>query len=117
MQVRTVQHFICGKVFRDKVENVAPESVYAHIRPEIDDTFTFASHLRILPVEVGLLNRKRMEIILVGRRIVFPRISAEASLPVGERLFRPDIVIVIRIITRSARFPKPAMLRRGVINN
>ena len=117
VKMRSVQHFVCGKIFGNKIQHVAAESVYAEICPEIHDVATLLPHFRIFPVQIGLLHGERVKIIFVRRGVVFPCAAAETCRPGGERFIRPDIIIVIGVVFRRAGLFKPVVFGRGVIHH
>ena len=117
VQARSVVHFVVCKIFGNEIEHVASESVNAEISPKIHYIATFLPYFRILPVQVGLLHGKRMQIVFVGRFVIFPRAAAEARPPVGQRFVRPYIIIMIGIIFCRPRLSEPVMLGRRMIDD
>lgn len=117
VQARSVVHFVVREIFGNEIEHVASEPVYAEICPKIHYIATLLSYFRVFPVEVGLLHGKRVQVVFVGCRVVFPRAAAKTCRPVGKRLVRPDIIIVIGVIFRLSRLFKSIMLGRGVIDD
>ena len=70
---------------RDHIEHVKTESVHALFQPETQDACHFLADFRILPVEIGLLRRKEMEVILVCALYPLPGRARERRSPVGRR--------------------------------
>jgi hypothetical protein len=61
------------RVLGEPVDGVDPEAVDAAIEPEAEDSVQRRLYLGVVPVEVGLLRRERVQIVLSGRLVERPR--------------------------------------------
>src|SRR5690348_6249650 len=109
-------------IFRNKSNGVQPEPVNTLIQPVSQYIIQLLPDLRVLPVEVGLMPGKIMQIPASGGFIVMPSLPRRVKKSTTMRRFplfsRPPVIIVIkRIVPAAARLPEPAMLIAGVIDH
>ena len=111
--------------------HVHAEAVDALVQPELHQVENFATNFRIIPVEVGLLLGKPVQIVFVGRRVKLPRRTRKKRHPIvgllailRRTIFRrtslrgpPDVVVAIRAVFRLPTLDKPVVLVAGVIDD
>ncbi len=71
-----------GGVLRQEVDDVHPEAVHAALQPPAHHGVHRLPHVRVLPVEVGLLAGEQVEVVLAGRLVVLPGRPGEERAPV-----------------------------------
>jgi hypothetical protein len=108
----------------DKIgHGVEPEPIHTKIEPEIQHLEGRGFHLRIVVVQIGLMEEEAMPEIGFGHWIVGPIayfiiLEDDSRLAVFSRVVGPYIVIAPGISgSRAARFLKPDMLIAGVIEH
>ena len=104
------------------MHDIDAETVDAAVEPKAQHLEHGVLHLRIAPVEIGLLFKEGVVVILPGRRVPFPRTTAKIRYPiVGRTAIRfglaPDIPVAFSAVARRARIEKPGMTIRGVVRN
>lgn len=55
-----------------EMEGIQPKAVDAHIQPKAHYTVHFLAQLRVVPVQVGLLDREVVQLVDIGGRVVLP---------------------------------------------
>src|SRR5262249_51995758 len=81
----------CG-VLHQGPKHVNAKTVDTSMEPKAHDGMHRAAHVRVAPIEIGLLLQKGVIVILTCRRIKFPGRSAEIAEPiVGWPAVRPSI--------------------------
>ena len=111
-----------GEILREHVGDVDAEAVDAAIRPEPQRAHEVLAHLRVVPVEVGLLDGEEVQVPLAVRDLL-PRRAAEDRLPVGRRLcavgagpVAEDVAVARRRARRGGeRLLEPLVQIRGVV--
>ncbi len=99
-------------VLHQHVRDVDAEAVGAAVEPEAQHVEQLGPHLRVAPVEVGLLLQVRVEVVLPGRRVELPDRSAGLARPVvgrpavGRRV-GPDVPVALGVLARGARGEEP----------
>jgi hypothetical protein len=69
-------------VLQEMPQHVDPEAIDAAGKPETHDVMHGAPDVRIAPIEVRLSGKKRVVIVLIGRRVELPRAPAKIGTPV-----------------------------------
>ena len=101
---------------------IEPETVHPHVEPELHDAPHGFAHGRVVVIEVGLMAEEAVPVILLRNRVPRPvgefRIQeddAGAAIPgIG---IAPDVPVALGVIVRTARFLKPGVLVRGVVQH
>jgi hypothetical protein len=80
------------------------------------------TNLRIAPVQVGLLDQKRVVVVLAARLAPLPCTSPEAAQPVVRRAaivggIGPDVPIRLGIVARPQAFKEPGVIGRCVVRH
>ena len=98
-------------VLHHPVDRVDAEPVRAALEPEADDALHRLHHLRVAPVEVGLLRVERVQVPASAALVAGPRGPPEGRDPVVRRPVdrRPDVPV--RMLA------EPGVLDRGVSRN
>src|SRR5215813_7293049 len=101
-------------VLNEMPNNVDSKAIHTPPQPEPHHIIDGGAHLRIAPVQVGLLGQERMIIVLAGRFVVGPGAAAECRQPVvGWPPARGRIApyVPVALVTRARRsaFDKPGM--------
>ena len=111
-------------VFGDVGDHVAAEAVNALFKPKIADVGDLLAHLGIVPIEVGLLVRKEVQIPLVGVLFILPRRAQKVGHPIVGRTLAvlapalfPIVVVAVGIRLGRAALLEPPMLVRRVIDD
>jgi hypothetical protein len=68
---------------RNYVDNIHPEPVDAAVQPVTHHGVDRLPHLRVLPIEVGLVGGEHVQVVLAGVVVVGPRRARERRAPVG----------------------------------
>ena len=111
------------RVLADEVHDVEAEPVDPPVEPEAGHIVHGGHHLRIAPVEVGLLGEEAVQVVLAGHLVQRPGGHlAEGRHPVvrwpaigGGRT--PDVPVPLRIVAARSRRHEPGVLVRGVVGN
>ena len=94
-----------GRVLDQPVGDVDPEPGHPAVEPEPEDVEELGAHLRVRPVEVGLLAVEKVEVPLAGFSVVLghagPGDAAEDRRPVVRRL------VAARTLAVSEDVPSP----------
>ena len=116
-----------GEILRDQVDDVHAEAVHALVQPEAHDVVDLFADLRVLPVQVGLLDGEVVQVELVGRLVPFPHGGAEAGNPVVRRNrlailvealgVAPDVVVAVGVVFGGACLLEPFVLVGGVVDD
>ena len=116
-----------GEVLRNQVDDVHTEAVHALVQPEAHDVVDLFADLRVLPVQVGLLDGEVVQVELAGRLVPFPHGGAEAGNPVVRRNrlavlvealgVAPDVVVAVGVVLGGACLLEPFVLVRGVVDD
>ncbi len=111
----------------DHVDHVHPESVDAARDPPVHHRVYRLTHLRVLPVEVGLLGAEQVQEVLTAQLVELPRRAGEHRAPVGRfrtllaggeaRARRCPPVPVGLLRPRTTRLLEPLVLVGGVVDD
>jgi len=109
-------------IFKQTRDRVDSKPGHAAFQPEAHSVIHGFAHLRIAPVQVGLLGIKMVVVILIGGGVKLPRRMAKPGLPVvweagPSRCRRAKYQIALRLLRDERRFLKPRMLVRVVMGN
>src|SRR5205807_8401011 len=74
-----------GRVLGQAVHDIDAEAVDAAIEPEAGRVVHGGDHVRVAPVEVGLLGQEQVQVPLAGGVVPGPGVTAEGGLPVVRR--------------------------------
>ena len=108
-----------GLVLGNHADHVHAEAVDSFVAPEFHHVINFLTDLFVFPVQIRLFFGKKVKIIHLGLRIVFPCGTGEAASPVV-RLFSvyrifPDVVVPVWIVFGLFAFQEPLVLIRGMV--
>src|SRR5258705_10347014 len=108
------------RVFGDKRNDIHSEAIYALAEPEIHHIKDLFSDGRVLPVQIGLLLRKIMQVIGISIWIKLPRVTIYIKeTPAVSRcsFFNgpPMKIMAIWIIPAAAALPEPLMFVAAMI--
>ena len=116
-----------GKVLGNQVDDVHAEAVHALVEPEAHDVVDLFADLRVLPVQVGLLDGEVVQVELAGRLVPLPHGGAEAGNPVVRRdrvavlvealRVAPDVVVAVGVVLGGACLLEPFVLIGGVVDD
>jgi hypothetical protein len=111
-----------GWVLSDAVDHVHAKAVDAAIEPEAQRVVHGLHHLRLVPVEIGLLAQEEMQVPLARGLVPGPGgIRAEGGAPVVGRNVRgtvaPDVPAALGRIAPGTRLAKPRVLVTRVVGN
>ena len=116
-----------GEVLGNQVDDVHAEAVHALVQPEAHDVVDLFADLRVLPVQVGLLDGEVVQVELAGRLVPFPHGGAEAGNPVVRRNrlavlvealgVAPDVVVAVGVVLGGACLLEPFVLVGGVVDD
>ena len=106
----------------DHGNHVHAEAVHTLVAPPGHHVVDLVAHLRVGPVEVGLLAAEQVQVILAGGLVELPRALGEVGAPVVRRAavrlgIAPDVVVAVGIVAALAALHEPRMLVRGVIDH
>ena len=112
----------------DVVDDVHAEAVDPAVEPPPHHRVDGLPHLRVLPVEVGLLAREQVQVVLARRRVELPRRTGEGRGPVGRLGARrtglhaltrrpPPVPVALRVVPARARRHEPRVLVGGVVDD
>ncbi len=96
-------------VLAERVDRVHAEPVHAPAEPGADDVLHRRDHLRVAPVEVGLLRIERVQVPAAAALVPRPRRPAERRPPVVRRRVGPDVPVGV--------LAEPGVLDRGVVGD
>ena len=116
------------RVLGEHVDHVHAEPVDAAVEPPAHHRVDGLAHLRVLPVEVGLLAREQVEVVLAGRGVELPHRAGEERAPVGRlRAGRsrghavagrpPPVPVALGVLARRARGGEPGVLVGRVVDD
>ena len=115
------------RIVADALHRVDPEPVDAPVEPESEDVRHGPAHLRVQPVEVGLLGQERVQVALPGGLVERPgrhRFSSERELaqPVVRRFpirarVGPDVPVPSGIGPGRPRLQEPGVAVGGVVRH
>jgi hypothetical protein len=108
--------------FNQVRDSVQAETVHAPIEPEAHGIEHGRLDFRIAPVQVGLAVEEEVIVVLAGGRVQGPGRTSEDRAPVVRRLaggapISPDVPVAAGMRPAGARFLKPAMLVRCVVEH
>ena len=116
-----------GEVLGNQVDDVHAEAVHALVQPEAHDVVDLFADLRVLPVQVGLLDGEVVQVELAGRLVPLPYGGAEAGNPVVRRNrlavlvealgVAPDVVVAVGVVLGGACLLEPFVLVGGVVDD
>ncbi len=110
-----------GRILADEVGHVDPKAVDATIEPEAKDVVHCGDHLRVAPVQVGLLGQKQVQVPLAGVVVIRPCPAAEHRPPVVRRLalptVAPEVPVPPRRVARRAGIDEPGVPIGGVVRH
>ena len=116
-----------GEVLRNQVDDVHAEAVHALVQPEAHDVVDLFADLRVLPVQVGLLDGEVVQVELAGRLVPLPYGGAEARNPVVRRNrlavlveslgIAPDVVVAVGVVLGGACLLEPFVLVGSVVDD
>ena len=106
----------------DEVDHIHPEAVDAAVQPPVHHRVDGLAHLRVLPVEVGLLLREQVQVVLIGARIERPGWAAEGAAPTVRRAavslgLAPPVPVPLWTGQRRLRLLEPGVLVAGVVHH
>ena len=104
------------RLLGDEVDDVHPEAVDAPVQPPAHHRVDGLAHLRVLPVQVGLLAREQVQVVLAGRRVELPRRAGEERAPVV-RALAPPVPVALRVVADRARLHEPRVLVGRVVDD
>jgi hypothetical protein len=111
-------------VLAELVGDVEPDAAGAAIQPEAQDVEHGPLHLRVVPVEVGLLGQERVQVPLRGALV--PRPRRAGLLPRGQPIVgrhavappvTPDVPVAPRRAAARARLREPRVAVGGVVGH
>ena len=121
MKHRPILFDLLIRYLSNQINHIHTETCNPLIQPPVHHPVHFTAYLRVLPVQIRLLNGKQMKIILSAAFLIFPGRPAEAGAPVIRLLslfgFLPDIIIPVEIVLTFPAFLKPGMLVRGMVHH
>jgi len=105
-----------------EVDHVEAEAVDALVHPETHNVGQGLAHLGLIPVQIGLLLEEGVVVVLPAPLVPGPGRSAEKGEPViWHRAIwfgvRPDVPVGLGVVPAPARFLKPGVLFRAVVEN
>ena len=106
-----------AEVFGNHIDNVDTEAVHTFFDPEVHCVLHGLYNGWIVPVQIGLADSKRMQIILAPYRIIFPCAASEFRFPIIGNFIEPIIKIAVRIIFSLPGFLEPAVGSGGMIRH
>ena len=112
----------------DHVDRVDAEAVNSSLKPPVHHVVDGLAHVRILPVQVGLLAGEEVQVILTRRRVELPRGAPEEGLPVvwfgARRCWRcprtrgaPVIPVAAGGVGAACGLNEPRVLHRRVVDD
>jgi hypothetical protein len=111
-------------ILGDLVDHVDPEPVDTPVEPEPQDVVHGRLHLGVIPVEVGLVRRERVQVVLRGRLVERPRGAdgGERRPPVVRRPavgrgIAPHVPVALGVVQAARRLDEPRVLVRGVVRH
>ena len=112
------------RILGDLVDDVDAEAVSAPVEPEAQDVVHRRLHFRVVPVEVGLMWRERVQVVLPGRLVERPRGAdrGEGRLPVVRRPavgrgIAPHVPVTLGAVRAAGRLNEPRVLVGGVVRH
>ena len=102
------------RVLHEPVGDVDPEAVHAPVEPEAEDLLEVAPHLRVVPVEVGLLRREQVEVVLAALGVERPGGAAPVGRPVVRQPVRRRHGDVAGAVAREPRVRDRRVVRDDV---
>ncbi len=112
------------RILRDLVDDVDPEAVDAPVEPEVQDAMHRRRYFGIVPVEVGLLWRERVQVVLPGALVRRPGGSdrGEGRAPVVRRAavrrrISPDVPVTFWAGAGARRLDEPRVLVGGMVRD
>ena len=124
-----VEHFVgVGQVavvgsLGQGLDHVHAEPVDAAVEPEPQRVVHGGHHLRVAPVQVGLLGQEQVQVVLAGRLVERPGGGpGEVADPVVGRTaagcgVAPDVPVALGVVARRPRLDEPRMLGRRVVGH
>ena len=117
------EQMVVGQTFRlgNIGNHILTEAVHTHVQPETQDLLDLFPHQRIVHIQVGLLDGKQVQVILLAHLIPSPCFALKIGIPVvGQLAARltgtPDVIIGIGLDALSALL-EPLVLITGVIDH
>src|ERR1043166_9164598 len=103
-------------------DDIDAETIDAPAKPEPHNIVNRRTHIRIAPIQIGLLGHTCVIVIFGGARIVLPPTAPEFGLPVVWRAAisagqTPQIPVALGIVFGRTAFNEPRMLVRGMIGD
>ena len=86
-------------ILGDKIDDILPESVHAHVQPEAHDAFYFLAHPGVIHIQIRLLAGENMQVVLPPLLLVLPGQSLKLAEPVVRR------TILFRLILNTLSVP------------
>ena len=116
------------RVLGDEVDDVHAEAVDPAVEPPAHHLVDRGAHLRVLPVQVGLLAREEVQVVLAGRLVELPRRAGEGRAPVRRlgagraRLHAgarrpPPVPVALRAVAARAGLGEPRVLVGRVVDD
>jgi len=109
-------------VLKNGIDGIEAKTVHPHIEPETNRLPHRPFHIRVAPVQIGLVLEEKVVVVLSGRLIECPGGTAERRIPVIRRTavgcgVTPDIPVALRVIPARPRLPEPGMLHRRMVEH
>src|SRR5262245_51463007 len=110
------------RVLHQVPKHINAKTIDTTIEPKAHDGVHLAAHVRVAPIEIGLLLQKGVVVILACRAIKFPGRSPEIAEPIvrwsGARLpIAPNVPVPLLTSTRSATVDEPRMAIRCMVGD
>jgi len=107
------------RVVEAEVDRIQAEAVHAAVQPEPHIVQGGLLHIRVMEVQVRLVDQKVVQVVLLTARLPLPGAATEQRQPVvgrGAVLARvgPDVPVGLRIAAVLAALAEPGVLDRGM---